>query len=218
MEIIEIEVKQIVEQVLLILVYLHSLDPPVIHRDIKPDNIIRDRQGNIYLVDFGAVQNTYHNTLMQGSTVVGTYGYMSPEQFRAKAVPATALHMAVSQENLSLIKLLIQNNIAIDTVAKKKYLTPLHQAIRKNNLKIAKLMLEKGAATNIEVYVYNNLFELSLSRIDMTPISEAVFQGNVEAIALLIDYDTSFDLNYDLSYAIVEQISNNNLEVIELLL
>ena len=46
----------------------------------------------LYLVDFGAVQNTYHNTLMQGSTVVGTYGYMSPEQFRGKAVPATDLY------------------------------------------------------------------------------------------------------------------------------
>ena len=88
----EREVKKIAEQVLSILIYLHSLDPPVIHRDIKPDNIIRDLQGNVYLVDFGAVQNTYHNTLTRGSTVVGTYGYMSPEQFRGKSVPATDLY------------------------------------------------------------------------------------------------------------------------------
>ena len=62
----EKEVKDIAQQVLEILKYLHSLDPPVIHRDVKPGNIIRDDDGKIYLVDFGAVQNTYYNTLMQG--------------------------------------------------------------------------------------------------------------------------------------------------------
>nr|MDJ0746481.1 ankyrin repeat domain-containing protein [Xenococcaceae cyanobacterium MO_167.B27] len=66
--------------------------PPVIHRDIKPNNIIYSDEGKIYLVDFGAVQNTYYNSLMQGSTVVGTYGYMAPEQFRGKAVSATDLY------------------------------------------------------------------------------------------------------------------------------
>ncbi len=88
----EKEVKNIAKQILEILIYLHSLDPPVIHRDIKPNNLIRSDQGKIYLVDFGAVQNTYYNTLMQGSTVVGTYGYMAPEQFRGKALPATDLY------------------------------------------------------------------------------------------------------------------------------
>ena len=88
----EKEVKNIAQQVLGILSYLHSLEPTVIHRDIKPHNLIRSDEGKIYLVDFGAVQNTYYNTLMQGSTVVGTYGYMAPEQFRGQALPATDLY------------------------------------------------------------------------------------------------------------------------------
>lgn len=88
----EAEVKNIAQQILEVLAYLHSLEPPVIHRDIKPNNLIRSDDGTIYLVDFGAVQNTYYNTLMQGSTVVGTYGYMAPEQFRGKALPATDLY------------------------------------------------------------------------------------------------------------------------------
>ena len=88
----EADVKQIAKQVLEILTYLHALDPPVIHRDIKPNNLILSDDGKIYLVDFGAVQNTYYNTLMQGSTVVGTYGYMAPEQFRGKALPTTDLY------------------------------------------------------------------------------------------------------------------------------
>ena len=88
----EKEIRNIAQQVLGILSYLHSLNPPIIHRDIKPHNLIRSDEGKIYLVDFGAVQNTYYNTLMQGSTVVGTYGYMAPEQFRARALPATDLY------------------------------------------------------------------------------------------------------------------------------
>lgn len=88
----ETEVKEIAKQILSILIYLHSLTPPVIHRDIKPQNLIRSDEGKIFLVDFGAVQNTYYDTLMQGSTVVGTYGYMAPEQFRGKAFPTTDLY------------------------------------------------------------------------------------------------------------------------------
>ena len=58
----EQEVKNISQQILEVLIYLHSLEPPVIHRDIKPNNLIRSDEGKIYLVDFGAVQNTYYNT------------------------------------------------------------------------------------------------------------------------------------------------------------
>ena len=86
------EVRWIANQILDILVYLQQLTPPVIHRDIKPHNIIRRNDGQIFLVDFGAVQDVYHQTITGGSTVVGTYGYMAPEQFRGKAVLATDLY------------------------------------------------------------------------------------------------------------------------------
>ncbi len=88
----EAEVRRIASKILEILVYLQQLTPPVIHRDIKPHNIIRRSDGQVFLVDFGAVQDVYHNTLTGGSTVVGTYGYMAPEQFRGQAVLATDLY------------------------------------------------------------------------------------------------------------------------------
>src|SRR4028119_1692723 len=79
-----------------ILAYLHPRQPPVIHRDIKPSNILlKNRSGNsvgeVYLVDFGAVQTL---ATQQGKTVtvVGTYGYMPPEQFGGRAVPASDLY------------------------------------------------------------------------------------------------------------------------------
>jgi len=88
----EADVKDIAKQILDILVYLHSLSPPVIHRDIKPQNIIRDSHGKIYLVDFGAVQAVYRNTISVGGTFVGTLGYMSPEQLRGRVVTASDLY------------------------------------------------------------------------------------------------------------------------------
>jgi tRNA A-37 threonylcarbamoyl transferase component Bud32 len=88
----EAEVRDIAAQILAILSYLHSFAPPVIHRDLKPSNILRTEAGQISLVDFGAVRQAYHDTFMRGSTVVGTFGYMAPEQFRSQAVPATDLY------------------------------------------------------------------------------------------------------------------------------
>jgi eukaryotic-like serine/threonine-protein kinase len=85
------EAKDIAIQVLEILIYLHTLNPPVIHRDLKPQNLIRNNEGKIYLVDFGSVQDTYY-TVTGGSTVVGTYGYMAPEQFRGQAYLSTDLY------------------------------------------------------------------------------------------------------------------------------
>jgi serine/threonine protein kinase len=92
----EAELKQIVQSLLKILDYLHSQIPPVIHRDIKPSNILISNRsshhaGDIYLVDFGSVQSLGHRD--SGTmTIVGTYGYMPPEQFGGKAFPASDLY------------------------------------------------------------------------------------------------------------------------------
>ena len=88
----ESEVKDIAKQVLAILDYLHHLDTPVIHRDVKPHNIIRTDTGEIYLVDLGAVQDVYRNTLTRSGTFVGTIDYMSPEQMRGQACFASDLY------------------------------------------------------------------------------------------------------------------------------
>lgn len=79
-------------QVTQILVYLQTLSPPIIHRDIKPGNLIINPEGEVYLIDFGAVRDTVVNRIGGGSTVVGTFGYMPPEQFDGKALPATDIY------------------------------------------------------------------------------------------------------------------------------
>ncbi len=87
----EAEVCQIAESILEILIDLHELSPPVFHRDIKPSNLILSQDQQIYLVDFGAVQD---RATAEGVTftVVGTSGYTPPEQLWGKVVPASDLY------------------------------------------------------------------------------------------------------------------------------
>lgn len=87
----EAETKQLAKALLNILVYLHGRQPPIIHRDIKPSNILlANRQA--YLVDFGSVKALKGTGETSAFTVVGTYGYMPPEQFSGRAVPASDLY------------------------------------------------------------------------------------------------------------------------------
>lgn len=88
----EQEVTAIALQILNILDYLHTRIPPVIHRDIKPQNLIRTETGKIVLVDFGSVQEAFQHTLSRGGTFVGTIDYLPPEQFRGQATAASDLY------------------------------------------------------------------------------------------------------------------------------
>lgn len=88
----EAEVRAIAAQVLEVLCYLHRLNPPIVHRDIKPQNLIYHRDGRVFLIDFGAVQNVYRRTVLGHNTFVGTLGYMPPEQYRGVATGAADLY------------------------------------------------------------------------------------------------------------------------------
>lgn len=72
-----------------ILVYLHGMTPPVIHRDLTPDNMIVSRDGGITIIDLGAA-NEFLGTVT--GTVVGKNSYMPIEQFRGKATPRSDIY------------------------------------------------------------------------------------------------------------------------------
>ena len=81
----EAEARVIARQLLTILRYLHERG--IVHRDVKPANILRRPDGTLALVDFGAARAVEGVT--HGATLVGTFGYMPPEQLGG-TVDATA--------------------------------------------------------------------------------------------------------------------------------
>lgn len=76
-------------EILEVLVYLHELDPPIVHRDLTPDNLVLEKDGSVTLIDFGAA-NEFLGTAT--GTLVGKQSYIPPEQFRGKAVPQSDLY------------------------------------------------------------------------------------------------------------------------------
>jgi serine/threonine protein kinase len=87
----ETEALELALQMCEILSYLHGFSPPVIHRDIKPGNVILDDKQRLFLIDFGAVKQTLTNQ-SQSVTMIGTFGYMPLEQMEGKSLPASDLY------------------------------------------------------------------------------------------------------------------------------
>ena len=60
---------------------LHRPEPPLIHRDVKPENIIVTQEGRLFLLDFDATREYSPEEREHDTRMLGTRGYASPEQF-----------------------------------------------------------------------------------------------------------------------------------------
>lgn len=74
------KVINIMDQILSAMALAHKHN--VIHRDLKPQNILMDKKGNIKIVDFGIAVALNQSTMTQTNTAMGSVHYMSPEQAR----------------------------------------------------------------------------------------------------------------------------------------
>ena len=66
--------------------YLHSQNPPIIYRDMKPANVMLKPEGNIKIIDFG-IAREYKEQNLADTTVLGTKGYAPPEQYSGQTDP-----------------------------------------------------------------------------------------------------------------------------------
>src|SRR5271166_5047844 len=76
------ETVEVIQQVCHALDAAHSVG--VIHRDLKPQNIMQDPAGRILVMDFGLARTLGGDGMTQTGAIVGTMEYMSPEQALAK--------------------------------------------------------------------------------------------------------------------------------------
>lgn len=80
----EADIRSLLKELLPVLQFVH--DHQVIHRDIKPSNIIRRRDRQLALVDFGAAKFASETVLAKTGTSIGSAEYVAPEQAMGKAV------------------------------------------------------------------------------------------------------------------------------------
>lgn len=83
----ESTILNLAEQMCLILDYLHSFEPAVVHRDFTPDNLILQPDGKLKLIDFSIAQRK-----AKVAECAGKHAYTPPEQFGGKAVMQSDLY------------------------------------------------------------------------------------------------------------------------------
>jgi len=76
-------------QILSVLEFLHAQNPPIVYRDLKPGNIMIDKDGRAMLIDFGIAR-----FLPKGgrATQIGSPGYAPPEQYAGNVEPRSDLY------------------------------------------------------------------------------------------------------------------------------
>lgn len=90
----EEDVKLVLLELADILDYLHTRTPPIVHRDVKPQNLMRHSSGHLQLIDFGAVCLAVAGGANASQTLIGSPGYAPPEQIFGHPVPQSDLYAA----------------------------------------------------------------------------------------------------------------------------
>jgi WD40 repeat protein len=176
-----------------VLAYLHSRQPPVIFRDLKPSNLIRTARGQLYLIDFG-IARYFKPGQSKDTMPLGSPGYAAPEQYgRAQTDPradiyslGALLHHLLSRHDpaetpftfaplrlsgspeLAELDALITRMVAADVA-----LRPV--SVREVELTLSKLFQQHGGSTRI--------WRPAQGQIPPAPGSASQFQYQQSALA-----------------------------------
>lgn len=86
------EALQIGIQLCTVLSYLHNRQPPIIFRDLKPANVMRTPDGQLYLIDFG-IARIFKQGQAKDTIALGSPGYAAPEQYgRVQSTPRADIY------------------------------------------------------------------------------------------------------------------------------
>lgn len=182
------------------LAYLHEKVPPLIHQDIKPDNILVNDEGHFMITDFGIsarVRSTIRNGMAQEQSG-GTLAYMGPERFSANPKPIMASD--VWSLGAMMFELMtggnppfgnhggvLQKNGADIPVIEEDFSQDLKDIIYAC---LAKETWDRPSAKKVEEITYNKLHGIVLPpepTADENPVSQDVAETLVEEKANTVD-------------------------------
>jgi serine/threonine protein kinase len=110
-------------QICKVLNYLHTHDPPVIYRDLKPSNVMIDTLGRVKLVDFGIARQYRDDS---DNTHVVSAGYSPPEQYWGAAEPRSDVYALGATMSFLLTG---QEPLALQTSSPRKHVEALSEHI-----------------------------------------------------------------------------------------
>lgn len=139
--------------------YLHGQEPPIIHRDFTPENLLLRENGEVALIDFNVAEQLESN---QTKTMVGKHCYVPPEQFRGKATiqsdiyacgctlfwlltaddpePISTSSPSTKNANISqAMDLIVQNATAADAGKRYKSIKEMRESLERLTLQQASL-------------------------------------------------------------------------------
>lgn len=112
----EIQIRFFAACIVIALEYIHSMN--VLHRDVKPENIVLDQQGYLYLTDFGVARRWVENNSKDTS---GTPGYLAPEvlmkQNHNKQVDYYALGVVLYELIIGVVSLILSSVLMQERLA-----------------------------------------------------------------------------------------------------
>ena len=188
----EAEIFALLETLLETLEFLHYRN--IIHRDVKPANIIETTVGRFVLVDLGAAKLMTGTALGQTGTVIGSAEYVAPEQLRGKAIVASDLY-SLGATCISLLTGLSPFSLFDTSTGRWEWRDYLPQPVSDRLGSVLDRLLEGPTKLRYESadQVLRDL-DLALERRSDVQ-SEEIDQLQREQVDLQVDEDRSDELN-----------------------
>ena len=141
------QIKSIVNQLVSAILELHKFN--IIHRDIKPDNIIMNEAGHIWLIDYD-IARIYRDEIRKDTESMGTFGYAPIEQY---GIMPTDFKTDIYAFGMTLIKLLDYSGVKGSLYRIAKKCTRLDPLQRYKNFKELKITLNLKFLKNPFFYI-----------------------------------------------------------------